>query len=408
MSTTRHSLAIAFAAIAFAAGAAAQPAATDLGPLTLGTPVNLTNIDIQPMGVVWFTFSVASDVAQPAYLDIDTEGSALAPSNDTEVGIYDSLGNLRASDDDDGSGLMSALSFGATFPTRPATGTGVAFNGRDGTLLAGTYYLSVSGFNTTFGATNWTVTSTSGNTGPAALNMRYDTVPPPPPGTYVETGDAGDLPGSAQDATGQTGDLNAIIGALSSGTDADMYAIEVCDSAAFSATTVGGATFDTQLWMFQPSGVGVVLNDDEVGGTTLQSRITNTFVTTNGIYLLAVSGYDRDPQDASAQALWLDLPFRSERAPDGPGAANPVASWAISGASGSYRIDLTGACFLGGPDCPGDLNNDGQVSLADLTILLANFGSLSATPEQGDLNGDMQVSLADLTILLANFGTICS
>ncbi len=59
-------------------------------------------------------------------------------------------------------------------------------------------------------------------------------------------------------------------------------------------------------------------------------------------------------------------------------------------------------------DCPGDLNGDGEIDLADLSQLLANYGTTSgATPEQGDLNGDGAVDLSDLSALLAVYGTTC-
>lgn len=58
--------------------------------------------------------------------------------------------------------------------------------------------------------------------------------------------------------------------------------------------------------------------------------------------------------------------------------------------------------------CPGDLNHDGLVDLADLTTLLANFGTASgATPDQGDLDADGDIDLSDLTAFLGLFGTIC-
>lgn len=60
------------------------------------------------------------------------------------------------------------------------------------------------------------------------------------------------------------------------------------------------------------------------------------------------------------------------------------------------------------PACSGDLNDDGQISLPDLTILLANFGTPGgATPHQGDLNFDGAVDLGDLAQLLAFFGSSC-
>jgi hypothetical protein len=54
--------------------------------------------------------------------------------------------------------------------------------------------------------------------------------------------------------------------------------------------------------------------------------------------------------------------------------------------------------------CPGDLNGDGRTDLADLGILLADFGCAPPGPCVGDLNGDGFTDLADLGILLADFG----
>jgi hypothetical protein len=63
----------------------------------------------------------------------------------------------------------------------------------------------------------------------------------------------------------------------------------------------------------------------------------------------------------------------------------------------------------GGPDCPEDLDGDGDVDLADLAQLLANYGVTSgAGPDDGDLDGDGDVDLADLAALLAVYGTPCS
>ena len=59
------------------------------------------------------------------------------------------------------------------------------------------------------------------------------------------------------------------------------------------------------------------------------------------------------------------------------------------------------------PACPGDVNGDGFVSGADLSVLLAQFGQSIEQWSDADLNGDGLVSGADLSVLLANFGNQC-
>lgn len=57
--------------------------------------------------------------------------------------------------------------------------------------------------------------------------------------------------------------------------------------------------------------------------------------------------------------------------------------------------------------CPGDLNNDHQVTLADLTLFLSTFGSVGpGIPSDFDHNGS--VGLSDLTFLLSHFGMVCT
>ena len=53
--------------------------------------------------------------------------------------------------------------------------------------------------------------------------------------------------------------------------------------------------------------------------------------------------------------------------------------------------------------CPGNLDGDGDTDLADLGILLADFGCTGCNCP-GDLDGDGDTDLADLGILLADFG----
>jgi hypothetical protein len=62
----------------------------------------------------------------------------------------------------------------------------------------------------------------------------------------------------------------------------------------------------------------------------------------------------------------------------------------------------------GAAPCAGDLDGNGGVDLADLSILLGHFGlSGGAAPADGDLDGDGDVDLTDLSAMLGAFGGDC-
>jgi hypothetical protein len=144
---------------------------TDMGWLSEGD--HITTVNLAPSEVRWFRFTVPDIVAADyRYLDIATTSGP-----DTEIGLYNNAGNLILSDDDDGAGSLSALSFGLTNPARPLP-DGVPFNGRDGSLAAGTYYLAVGTFNMSFDTANWNVTST-GPGGAVGLRITHAVDPSP-------------------------------------------------------------------------------------------------------------------------------------------------------------------------------------------------------------------------------------
>jgi subtilisin-like proprotein convertase family protein len=234
----------------------------------------------------------------------------------------------------------------------------------------------------------------------------FNVLPPPP--QWDETanggGDAGDLPSSAQIPTG-TDPFVSIAGDFPTTNDADLFTINICDVATFTANTFNAdTTIDTQLFLFNPDGTGVTFNDDVPDGfpgdLSLQSRITGQFVAAAGNFLLGVSRYDNDPQDSAALPLWIDTPFNIERQPDGTGAANPVASW-TGGAlgTGTYRVDLTGTCFPTSVNlCNYDYNQDENVDLTDAQLMAqVAAGIITADPSwlSGDMNGDENADLTD-------------
>ena len=186
--------------IVFASGAIFAAVAAHAAPgsfVNLGTIVSTTGVynvpdravgvDLTGSTIQWFRFDfLGGTSASGAYLDIDLFATAASGSGapDTEIGLYDNLGARIADDDDDGHSLRSALTFGnTTARTMPADPfgfiNGVAHNGRDGNLAPGTYWLAVGLFDTTFGATNWTVTSNATGTGTTVVNFRTDAVPEP-------------------------------------------------------------------------------------------------------------------------------------------------------------------------------------------------------------------------------------
>lgn len=144
---------------------AAQPSATNLG--TVVAPGLDVDNSIGANGEVdWYKFVVPQGVGASlsTFLYIDTEGSALAPSNDTEIGLYDAFGNLIATDDDDGSGLLSLMKFGQ--------------GGTDGDLFPGEYFLAVSSYNAVF-SPGFSVTGGTSNTGNYHINIDTNVVPEP-------------------------------------------------------------------------------------------------------------------------------------------------------------------------------------------------------------------------------------
>jgi hypothetical protein len=131
----------------------------------------------------WVKFELAEDVTavNGRYLDIDTIGSALTPSNDTIITLYNDNGIRVALDDDSGGGTparQSLLSFGSG--TRPPVGNSAAYAGQNGTLRAGVYWVGVRGWNNPIdgGGPGWNFPSGSNFVGTAMVNLRTNTGSP--------------------------------------------------------------------------------------------------------------------------------------------------------------------------------------------------------------------------------------
>ena len=119
----------------------AVPTAVDLGALPEGNSTSPGDISVVAE-IDWFTFTIdgaQSDDESELVLEIVSYAMEGRPGDfeDAETALYDSLGTLIASDDDDG-----------TMPFMPKLRFGQA--GGDGDLDAGTYYLAAGGYDTVF------------------------------------------------------------------------------------------------------------------------------------------------------------------------------------------------------------------------------------------------------------------
>ncbi|MFO0872705.1 MAG: hypothetical protein U0575_01860 [Phycisphaerales bacterium] len=240
-------------------------------------------------------------------------------------------------------------------------------------------------------------------------------------------GDAGSLPGPTAQATLGSGPLTCIAGRIRSvpladGPDLeDMFLIRIDQPELFSAQTVVATSppappgavvqFNTQLWLFDVCGFGLLANDDDpcerqIGFSRMQNFSddgTHVVVTKPGLYYIALSRFNDDA--LSQGGLIFDQRSRIEvSGPDGTGGATPIVGWngtpSPDGVDLWYRIELTGCTFAAPFVCPTDLNSDDVTNGADLGILLANWGGMGV----GDLNDDFIVNGADLGLLLSGFG----
>ena len=154
---------------------------------------------------------------------------------------------------------------------------------------------------------------------------------------YLESGDTGQLPGTAQAAAG-TGSSLEIQGTLIDGFDVDMFRIWIADPASFFAMTVESPFFvsDPQLFLFDSAGAGVYMNDDG-DGLGSQSALPQSHALgpiLPGVYYLAMGWFDNEPLTGAGRV------FVNGTGTSGPNpmtAGMPVISW---NDDFSGRIDL--------------------------------------------------------------------
>lgn len=160
---------------------------------------------------------------------------------------------------------------------------------------------------------------------------------------WYESGDAGDSIATANIPAG-TGNMHQIIGNITLVPDnVDMYCVNIPFLAGFSANISCTVTTERDLWLFDSNGYGVSLNDSCTGGWVF---INGAFGSADGQYYLAISSTEDEALSTSG-TIW-DPPFASgQRAPDGPGAADPLTGWSTYNfmAVEPYLITIEGGEF---------------------------------------------------------------
>ncbi|MBL8999840.1 MAG: hypothetical protein JNK25_01735 [Phycisphaerae bacterium] len=126
--------------------------------------------------VVWYRFEVCPGVADDGdnsasgpYVDFAFNRSF--PGSDTDCILFNDAGDIIAEDNDSGPGAFSQLSFGDVSPARPPFGDGLPFEGQNGSLEVGVYWLGVGLFDVQGFDGRWAAYSTSGSGLPANFDV---------------------------------------------------------------------------------------------------------------------------------------------------------------------------------------------------------------------------------------------
>jgi hypothetical protein len=227
-------------------------------------PINISDT-LDPQEVEFYNITLCSglDLDDGDTLIIETLGSTLTPSNDTELGLYNDVGDVLALNDDIDAGagnLLSRLNLPADLTTGQTTLQ---------TLASGDYTIAAGAFDTTFnsgldGMGNPNATSTSNNTGNLEVSV---TVSQNNFGTLVSGTTATDTdPLVAEEVKFFRFELAE---SVTTGNGNSL----VIDTLGSSLTDAGFGPNDTEIGLFDAIGNLIATNDD-AGVGTLTSQLS--------------------------------------------------------------------------------------------------------------------------------------
>ncbi len=379
----------------------------------------------------WYRFTVPANVnvANPDFFEIWTSDSG-AGAQDTEIGVYTSTGT-RVADNDDFPYPFSNLSWGSgSFP-----GGGIGGSN----LAAGTYYLSASAFDSTFGAANWAVSSF----GPAsvAFNLNLATSVSANAPSAIDLGVI-----SSSNST-----LTTLVAPL---TDNEIrwYRFTIPANVAAASpnffeiwtTNSGAGVEDSEIGLYRANGALVASNDDFLGLWSDLSFGSGVFPgggagasgsnISAGTYYLAVSKFDTNfnPGFSAISTAGISLPFNLNLATSvvavnltgtlnlsdtvGAFAFNRPIGYAVkqgtttltsgtlvrntsssgftigvpASATGAARIEWDGSTFL--------------LRKTNINLTGSNLAVGNVVMQNGDVDNSGEVDAADIDEVIADFG----
>ena len=188
---------------------------------------------------------------------------------------------------------------------------------------------------------------------------------------YAEVGDAGDTLATSQStvssATPYGSPITTIAGTIGTGTDADLYAINITSPSTFSATTSNSLTstsfdntlpLDTALFLFNAAGVEIATNDDTSGTNVMSTLAAGNPLYASlapGLYYLGISISGNEPVNSANQLLFAKSDDSADvRGAEGANNLNPLTLSTFDldnydDEIGSYGITLSGVAAVPEP-----------------------------------------------------------
>jgi hypothetical protein len=326
-----------------------QPTATDLGFISAETAPTSNPLTVNTGGLggapKWYQFSIGNVNRTPGdFLDIWTETSAGAPTENPMMALYRANGVAVLVDNDDSNNNDAAFSLGNSTSVRPAIGNGVAFNGRDAAFLdRGTYYLAVCDQPTLIGTQGFAVFS--GTNAGAFTTATKTTVNVP----LVASATGFDVKFQSNGVGGRRVTATLDMPSISTPLDTELVTWEALNS---SGTIIArGAT--------RPDASGNVsfwVDNNYTGAGTVRLKVNTSLRTTTATTF----------SSSSVSALGTVSPVNGNTDLDseiGPGDLQAILdNFELTSASELYTLQV-------------DLDNDGEVGPGDLQIVLDNLGT---------------------------------